>query len=41
MVVYARHSTSIGRIPSAIAFCGREQTSFHLRRKLGKDDRNG
>ncbi|VDO64103.1 unnamed protein product [Schistosoma margrebowiei] len=37
MVVYARYSTSIGRIPSATACCGREQTSYHLKRKLGKD----
>ncbi|VDP74028.1 unnamed protein product [Schistosoma mattheei] len=37
MVVYARYSTSIGRIPSATAFSGREQTSIQLRRELGKD----
>ncbi|VDP62465.1 unnamed protein product [Schistosoma curassoni] len=41
MVVYARYSTSIGRTPSATAYCGREQTSFQLKRKLGKDDGNG
>ncbi|VDO91906.1 unnamed protein product [Schistosoma margrebowiei] len=29
-VVYARYSTSIGRIPSAIAFCGREQTNCRI-----------
>ncbi|VDP55585.1 unnamed protein product [Schistosoma margrebowiei] len=37
----ARYSTSIGRIPLATAFCGREQTSFQLKKKLGKDDGNG
>ncbi|VDP10009.1 unnamed protein product [Schistosoma margrebowiei] len=35
------YSTSIGRIPSATAFSGREQISFQLKRKLGKDDGNG
>ncbi|VDP41907.1 unnamed protein product [Schistosoma mattheei] len=40
MVVYARYSTFIGRILSATAFSGREQTNFHLK-KLGKDDGNG
>ncbi|VDP57817.1 unnamed protein product [Schistosoma curassoni] len=38
--VYARYSTSIGRIPSATAFCGREQTSYQLKKKQGKDHRN-
>ncbi|VDO82532.1 unnamed protein product [Schistosoma margrebowiei] len=33
--------TFVGRIQSATAFCGREQTSFQLKRKLGKDDGNG
>ncbi|VDP56263.1 unnamed protein product [Schistosoma margrebowiei] len=41
IVVYKGYSTSIGRIPSATAFCGREQTSFQLKRKLGNDDRYG
>ncbi|VDP61580.1 unnamed protein product [Schistosoma curassoni] len=41
MVVYARYSTSIGRIQSATAFSEREQISFQLKRKLGKDDGNG
>ncbi|VDP21614.1 unnamed protein product [Schistosoma margrebowiei] len=39
--IHARYSTSIGRIPSATAFCVKEQTSFQLKRKLGKDDGNG
>ncbi|VDP47607.1 unnamed protein product [Schistosoma margrebowiei] len=37
LVVYARYSTSVGRIPSATAFSEREQTSSQLKRKLGKD----
>ncbi|VDP36481.1 unnamed protein product [Schistosoma margrebowiei] len=39
--VYARYSTSIAWMPSATAFCGREQTNFQLKNKLGKDDGNG
>ncbi|VDP09043.1 unnamed protein product [Schistosoma curassoni] len=35
-----RYSTSIGRIPSTTAFCEREQSSFQLKRKLGKHDGN-
>ncbi|VDP67966.1 unnamed protein product [Schistosoma mattheei] len=41
IVVYARYSTATGLIPSATAFCGRERTSFQLKRKLGRDDGNG
>ncbi|VDO75139.1 unnamed protein product [Schistosoma margrebowiei] len=41
MIVYARYSTSIGRKSSATAFSGSEQTTFQLKRKLGKDDGNG
>ncbi|VDO58706.1 unnamed protein product [Schistosoma margrebowiei] len=33
--------TFIGWIPSATAFCGREQIGFQLKKKLGKDDGNG
>ncbi|VDO96477.1 unnamed protein product [Schistosoma margrebowiei] len=29
---------SRSRIPSATAFCGREQISFQLKKKLGKDE---
>ncbi|VDO59707.1 unnamed protein product [Schistosoma margrebowiei] len=41
MVVDARYSTSFGRILLATAYCGREQTNFQLKRKLGKYDENG
>ncbi|VDP54869.1 unnamed protein product [Schistosoma margrebowiei] len=41
IVVYEGYSTSIGRIPSATASSGRDQTSFQLKRKLGNDDRYG
>ncbi|VDO66712.1 unnamed protein product [Schistosoma margrebowiei] len=41
IAVFARCSTSIGRIPSATAFCGREQISFQLKKKFVKDDGNG
>ncbi|VDO91901.1 unnamed protein product [Schistosoma margrebowiei] len=32
---------SIGRIPPATVYCGREQTSVQMKRKLGNDDGNG
>ncbi|VDP43303.1 unnamed protein product [Schistosoma curassoni] len=32
---------SVKRIPRATDSCGREQTDFHLKRKLGKDDGGG
>ncbi|VDP67951.1 unnamed protein product [Schistosoma curassoni] len=37
----SRYSTSIGRVPSVTAYNGREQTSYQLRKKLGKDYGNG
>ncbi|VDP28432.1 unnamed protein product [Schistosoma mattheei] len=40
-IVYMRYSMSVDRMLSVTAFCGREQTSFELRRKLGKVDGGG
>ncbi|VDP40305.1 unnamed protein product [Schistosoma margrebowiei] len=34
-------NSCLGRIPSATAFCGREQTNFQLKKKLGKVDGSG
>ncbi|VDO54988.1 unnamed protein product [Schistosoma margrebowiei] len=32
---------SVDLIPSTTAYCGREQTSFQLKRKIGKDAASG